>query len=312
MDNLLLDFKDGDEIGIYVLIKGADVRVARNGKPFIAFRFQDRSGSMDGMYWSASDEEIERFQAGHVVFLKGRRDTYNGAPQVKIEGLRLAEAGEPNDPTNYVERINVRREDLQEQLDFAFLKISDGNIARVVRGIYKRIGDDFFTYPAAKRNHHAVAGGLAYHTLSMVKIGLSLVEIYPQLNQSLLIGSILLHDLGKVYELSGPISTEYTLKGQLVGHIVIINELIDEICREYQIDSDSQSILLLKHVVLSHHGKLEFGSPVTPRLLEAEIMHYIDDLDAKINMISDALNKTEPGNWSQQIYPLERRSFFKP
>lgn len=308
----LMDYSHGDDMALYVLIKSADIRTARNGNPFIAFRFQDRSGSMDGMYWSASEQEINQFQAGHVVYLKGKRDTYNGSPQVKIEGLRLAEVGEPNDPTMYVERVAMKREEVEEQLDQALLLIRDSSIARVVRHIVSRVGEDFFAFPAAKRNHHAIAGGLSVHTLTMVQIGKQLCEIYPQLNQSLLIGGIILHDLGKTIELSGPISTEYTLKGQLIGHIVIINDLINQACLDLDIDADSESILLLKHLVLAHHGQLDYGSPVMPHILEAEVIHYIDDMDAKINMITSALEHTEKGEFSAQIFPLDRRSFYRP
>lgn len=308
----LMEYSHGDDMSLYVLIKSADIRTARNGNPFIAFRFQDRSGSMDGMYWSASEKEINEFQAGKVAFLKGKRDTYNGSPQVKIEALRIAEAGEPNDPTLYVERIGIKREELETALDDALLLISEANIARVVRKVLANVGDDFFAFPAAKRNHHAVAGGLSYHTLTMVEIGKQLCQIYPQLNQSLLIGGILLHDLGKSIELSGPISTEYTLKGQLMGHIVIVIEMINQACLELDIDSNIEPILLLKHIVLSHHGQLEYGSPVTPHILEAEIIHFIDDMDAKINMISGALENTEKGTFSPQIYPLDRRAFYRP
>lgn len=309
----LFDLHDGESFGLFVLIKAADKRVARNGNPFIAFRFQDRSGSMDGMYWSATDHEIATFQAGKVVFLKGRRDTYQGSPQIKIEAIRLAELGEPDDPTLYVERIEAKREDLQEELEDYLTLITEPHISRIVRRILKEAEEAFFTYPAAKRIHHAVAGGLSFHTISMLRVAKSLLDIYPQLNPSLLIGGIILHDIGKTLELSGPISTEYTLKGQLQGHIVLIDELIDRAASQlgFQAD-DNEEVLLLKHMVLAHHGKMEYGSPVLPHLLEAEIIHYIDDMDAKINMISQALEQTEPGTFSQQIFALDRRAIYRP
>lgn len=308
----LFDLKNGEEFSMFVLIKAADVRTARNGNPFIAFRFQDKSGAMDGMYWSATDKEISQFQAGRVAFLQGRRENYQGRPQVKIERLRIAEDGEPNDPTLYVETIGVNQETMEAQLENALFKIQEPNIARVVRKILKSHHEDFYTFPAAKRNHHAVAGGLSYHTVTMVSIAEKLLEIYPQINASLLIGGIILHDIGKTIELSGPISTEYTLKGKLMGHIVIMDEMIDRACQEIGIDPEIEPILLLKHIVLAHHGKLEFGSPVMPQLLEAELIHYIDDMDAKVNMISAVLDQTEKGNFTPQIFPLDRREIYKP
>lgn len=310
--NKLFDLKNGEEFGLYVLIKSADVRVARNGNPFIAFRFQDKSGSMDGMYWSATDQEIATFQAGKVVFLHGRRENYQGRPQVKIEAIRLAEQGEPMDPIYYLESIEVSRESLEQVINDALFKITEPNIARLVRKILKTHEEEFYTYPAAKRNHHAIAGGLAYHTVTMVRIAQQLIDIYPQLNPSLLIGGIILHDIGKTVELSGAISTEYTLKGKLMGHIVIMTELIDRTCQEIGLNPESEAILLIKHVVLAHHGKQEYGSPVLPQLLEAEIIHYIDDMDAKINMITNVLEQTEPGHFTPQIFPLDKREIYKP
>ncbi|MGY4104824.1 3'-5' exoribonuclease YhaM family protein [Ignavigranum ruoffiae] len=308
----LFDLNVGEEFALYVLIKSADVRTARNGNPFIAFRFQDKSGAMDGMYWSANEKEIASFQAGKVVLLQGRRENYQGRPQVRIEKMRLAEAGEPIDPSYYVESIELSRDELVEILDNALFMIKEPNIARVVRKILKTHEEAFFTYPAAKRNHHALAGGLAFHTLTMVQIASKLLEIYPQLNASLLIGGIILHDIGKTIELSGPISTEYTLRGKLMGHIVLMSELIDRTCQEIGIDSEIEPILLLKHVVLAHHGKQEFGSPVLPQLLEAELIHYIDDMDAKINMITQVLEQTDAGHFTPQIFPLDKREIYKP
>lgn len=308
----LYDLQNGEEFSLFVLIKSADVRIARNGKPFIAFSFQDRSGSMDGMYWSATDEEIARYQAGHVAFLRGERDTYQGSPQVKIKALRLAEAGEPNDPTLYVERISLKKDDIDAELKEALFLILEPNIARIVRKILHQVDEDFYTYPAAKRHHHALAGGLSFHTISMLRIARSMLKIYPQLNASLLIGGIILHDIGKTIELSGPISTEYTLKGKLMGHIVIMSEMIDRACTEIGINPDNEALVLLKHVILAHHGKQEYGSPVLPQVLEAEVIHQIDNMDATINMMTTALDKVEKGNFSEPIYALERRQIFKP
>lgn len=308
----LYELKQGEEFGLFVLIKSADVRMARNGNPFIAFSFQDRSGSMDGMYWSASELEIATYRAGKVVFLRGERDTYQGTPQIKIKSICLAETGEPMDPNLYVERIDAKRDELEAELKEALMLILEPNIARVVRKILGQAEEDFFTYPAAKRNHHAMAGGLSFHTITMVRIARQLLKIYPQLNASLLIGGIILHDIGKTIELSGSVSTEYTFKGKLLGHIILMDELIDRACSELDIDREQESIILLKHVVLAHHGKLEFGSPVVPQVLEAEVIHHIDNLDATVNMITSALSKIEVGQFSEAIYPLERRQIYKP
>ncbi|MHA3225390.1 3'-5' exoribonuclease YhaM family protein [Globicatella sulfidifaciens] len=308
----LYDIQTGEDFNLFLLIKSAEVKIARTGKPFIAFSFQDQSGSMDGMYWSATDEEIAKFQTGKVVFVRGMRDSYQGKSQVKIKQLRLAEEGEPNDPSLYLERVEVKREDIKREIDEAIFLIREPNIVRVVHKIMNTVEEDFYSFPAAKRFHHAMVGGLSFHTVSMLRIAKSLLKIYPDLNASLLIAGIILHDIGKTIELSGPVSTEYTLKGKMMGHIVIMSELIEQACREININSEMESIVLLKHVVLAHHGKLEFGSPVVPQLVEAELIHQIDLMDANLNMMLSETAKVEGGEFTEPIFALERRQFYKP
>lgn len=308
----LYDIQTGEDFNLFLLIKSAEVKIARTGKPFIAFSFQDQSGSMDGMYWSATDEEIAKFQTGKVVFVRGMRDSYQGKSQVKIKQLRLAEEGEPNDPSLYLERVEVKREDIKREIDEAIFLIREPNIVRIVHKILNTVEEDFYSYPAAKRFHHAMVGGLSFHTVSMLRIAKSLLKIYPDLNASLLIAGIILHDIGKTIELSGPVSTEYTLKGKMMGHIVIMSELIDQACREININSEMESIVLLKHVVLAHHGKLEFGSPVVPQIVEAELIHQIDLMDANLNMMLSETAKVEGGEFTEPIFALDRRQFYKP
>ncbi|MGX7075007.1 3'-5' exoribonuclease YhaM family protein [Globicatella sanguinis] len=308
----LYDIQTGEDFNLFLLIKSAEVKIARNGNPFIAFSFQDQSGSMDGMYWSATDEEVAKFQTGKVVFVRGMRDSYQGKSQVKIKQLRLAEEGEPNDPALYLERVEVKREDIKREIDEAVFLIREPNIVRIVHKILNTVEEDFYSYPAAKRFHHAMVGGLSFHTVSMLRIAKSLLKIYPDLNASLLIAGIILHDIGKTIELSGPVSTEYTLKGKMMGHIVIMSELIDQACREININPEMESIVLLKHVVLAHHGKLEFGSPVVPQIVEAELIHQIDLMDANLNMMLSETAKVEGGEFTEPIFALDRRQFYKP
>jgi 3'-5' exoribonuclease len=146
----------------------------------------------------------------------------------------------------------------------------------------------------------------------MIEMAKAVANYYPNINQSLLYAGLVLHDLGKVIELSGPTATEYTLEGQLIGHIVLVDQEITLACEELNISMDSEDVLMLRHVILAHHGELEYGSPVRPQVKEAEIIHYLDQIDAKINMMEDALDKTEPGEFTGKIWPLENRRFYKP
>ncbi|WEG73718.1 3'-5' exoribonuclease YhaM family protein [Vagococcus intermedius] len=297
---------------MFVLVKQADVRMAKNGKKFIAFTFQDTSGSIDGKFWDASEEEIKRFVAGSVVMLGGKREVYQSNPQIKILHLRLATEEEPNSPSLYMEKAPIQREEMMEEINQTIFDITNANWNRIVRHLLTQYQTEFFEFPAAKRNHHAFAGGLAYHTVSMLRIAKSICKEYPELNPALLYSGVILHDLGKVIELSGPISTEYTLAGNLVGHIVLVNEEITKACQTLKIDDHSEDVLVLKHVILAHHGLLEYGSPVRPKILEAEVLHQIDNLDASIQMMLGSLKQIEPGDYTERIFGMDNRNFYLP
>lgn len=301
-----------EEFKMYTLIKSADIRMAKNGKTFIAFTFQDTSGTIDGKFWDASAEEVERFTAGRVVVLSGKREVYQGNPQVKITQLRLAKPEEPSDPTLYMERAPLKKEEMETEINQTLFEITNPHWNRIVRFLLTKYQKEFFDYPAAKRNHHAYASGLAYHTTSMLRLGKSIVKEYPELNAALLYAGIILHDLGKVIELSGAMSTEYTLAGNLVGHLVLVDEEITKACLALKIDDQNEDVIVLRHMVLAHHGLLEYGSPVRPRIMEAEILHQIDNLDASMQMLLTSIRQTEPGEYTDRIFGMDNRSFYVP
>ena len=296
----------------FVLIKNADVRVAKNGKKFIAFTFQDTSGTIDGKYWDASEDEITRFTAGNVVLLNGKREVYQNKPQVKILHMRLATAEEPSQPSLYMERAPLKKEEMVEEINQVIFEITNAHWNRMVRYLMTKYQQEFYEFPAAKRNHHAFANGLAYHTVSMLRLGKAIAKEYPEINTSLLYAGIILHDLGKVLELSGAITTEYTVAGNLIGHLVLVDEEITKACLALKIDDREEDVVVLRHMVLAHHGLLEYGSPVRPRIMEAEILHQIDTMDASIQMMLGAIRQTQPGEYTERIFGLDNRSFYVP
>ena len=314
MTKKLYEYNVDESFEICLLIKSADVRMAKNGNPFIAFTFQDQSGQMDGKYWSATSDDIAKYVPGKVVVVNGKREMYNNSPQVKIVSLRLTDAskGEPTSASYFVEHAPMTKEEMEEEVNQIMFDITNPYLRRIVHNILKKYQETFFEFPAAKRHHHAFVGGLSFHTVSMLRLAKAIATQYTQINRSLLYSGVILHDIGKTMELTGAIGTEYTLKGNLLGHIVIMDEEITKACEELGIDENQEDVLLLKHLILAHHGKLEYGSPVRPQLLEAEVLHHIDLLDATITMMSNALDKTEPGAFSERVFGLDNRSFYKP
>ncbi len=312
MEKKLYEHHMDETVNLFLLIKSAEEKTTRNGKPYLAFTFQDTSGEMSANFWDASEEDVERYRPGTVVKLTGKREEYKGSPQLRINQIRPAQDGEPSNPELYVERAPIKKEKMIEQFNKAIFDITNANMNRIVRFIMNKYQKDFFQSPAAKTNHHAFLGGLAFHTISMLDIARSISDQYPFLDKSLLFSGLILHDVGKVIELSGPTATEYTLEGKLIGHIVIIHEEISKACQQLKIEEANEDVVLLKHMVLSHHGELEYGSPVRPQVPEAEALHYIDQIDARMNMLQAAMRKTEKGSFSERLWAMENRSFYKP
>ncbi|GEO78556.1 metal-dependent phosphohydrolase [Companilactobacillus mindensis DSM 14500] len=306
----IIDFNNGETMSLEVIIKRSDFRLAKNGKNFLSLVFEDKSGQIPGKYWDASEEDAKKFHVGAVVQLEGRRDLYQGKPQVNITRLGLLDISTV-DMSQFVQTAPIKRADMENEFEDVFLQITNGAWNRIVRYLFKKYHDRFFTSAAAKSNHHDFQGGLAFHTLSMVRQAENLADQYPQIDRALLIAGACLHDFGKIIELSGNLDIEYTFEGNMLGHITIVDEEIVKAAQEMDISLESEDMILLRHMILSHHGLLEYGSPERPKILEAEVLHNIDMMDASINMITKALDKTENGNFSERIFGLDNRSFYK-
>ncbi len=247
------------------------------------------------------------------LFIKGKtRELHELPPQIKILAMRLANNSEPHDPVNFVKRAGMSRDQMEEYIDQTIFEITNATYNRIVRSLLSKHADAFYTFPAAKSNHHDFAGGLAFHTISILRQAHAIVSQYDGINAPLLYAGAILHDLGKTIELSGPVATEYTLAGNLLGHISIMDAEISETADKLGIDPESQDLLLLRHMILSHHGLLEYGSPEQPKILEAEILHHLDELDATIVMIQGATKNIEPGQFSDRVFGLDNRRFYKP
>jgi len=312
MAKKLFDYQLDETVDGFFLLKDAEVRIAKNGKKFLAINFQDTSGEISGKFWDASEQDVAHFQAGRIIHLKGKRENYQGNPQIKIQQMRLTQPGEPQDVQQFVEHAPMNVAAMEEELNQFVFEITEPNWNRIVRHLLSHFHDAFFSYPAAKKNHHAFAGGLAFHTLSILRLAKSVADEYPHVNRSLLYAGAILHDMGKTIEMSGPVSTTYTLAGNLVGHIVLIDEQIVKACQQLKIDDQAESVLILRHMILAHHGLLEYGSPVRPHVMEAEILHELDELDASIQMMQTSIEHAEPGSFTERIFAMDGRNFYRP
>lgn len=295
----------------YALLEQVEIREDKRGRKFIAMILADKTGKINAKIWNATVEDEKNFISGKVVYFEGRKEMYQGRPQMRLLNIRLATSDEPSDPKLYQYQQDINLTEAKVQIQNYIQQISDPIWSQIVIYLLEKYNDEFYSYPAAKFHHHAFEKGLVIHTLGMLKLAEQVVKIYPNLHSDLLYASIILHDLGKVIELSGLQDTHYTLEGNLCGHIILIVEEVVLAAQQLNIDSKDEKVTLLKHMLLSHHGKLEYGSPVVPCLMEAEVLTLIDQMDAKMQMLTQALDQTPVGEYTQPISGFEQRSFYK-
>ena len=308
----LLDYNDGEEMDIVVLIKNSQLRRNKKNKLFLAMQFGDGSGEIRGNFWDATNQDAATFSTGTIVELNGKREEYQGRPQIRIYSLRVVWPQEGYELDQFVKSAPEPINDMHAEINQFVNQIQNRTWKTIVQYLLKKWGKRFYDYPAGRSNHHAVRGGLAFHTLSMLKDAKGLADNYEQINRSLLYAGCILHDMGKVLELTGPAATQYTTEGNLVGHLVLIDEQIMLAAQDLKIDLESEALLLLRHMVLSHHGRYEYGSPKLPALLEAEILHRIDDMDAMVYAVTNALQHTGRGTFTEPLLSQDGKRYYRP
>uniref|UniRef100_A0A7C6EH10 HD domain-containing protein n=1 Tax=candidate division WOR-3 bacterium TaxID=2052148 RepID=A0A7C6EH10_UNCW3 len=305
------ELKAGQLVKEKFLLNKKILREKKDGGFFTQIELSDRTGSIEGVAWDNVSDELKNISAGDFVFVTGSISEYN-------ERLRIV--------VNSVSRIN---EDEIEPEDF--LPVIEANIKEVIneiRGFLGKISNPylknlmmqflnnpefmerFSRAPAAKKAHHAGIGGLAVHTRNLIKLGLKACEIFEFLNPDLLIAGSFLHDIGKIYEYTYQKKIDHTKNGRMLGHIVIGYEMVSE--KISKIDNFPEELRLkLLHMIVSHHGELEYGSPILPLFPEALVLHFIDNLDSKLEMMRDEIkkNKGTLSNWSD-YHPLLGRAIY--
>lgn len=294
----LQELHDGEHLAGVYLCKQKTTAMTKNGKPYDNVTLQDKTGTMDAKIWDVGSMGIADFEALDYIDVVGDVTTFNGALQINIKRVRVCEEGEYN-PADY---LPVSERDIEEMY-----KELLGLVNGIENHYLKALLNEFFvcdekfikafkSSSAAKSVHHCFVGGLLEHTLSVATLCKIYAEKYPLLKKDLLITSALLHDAGKVREFSKFPENDYTDEGNLLGHIVMGSEMVSEKAR--LIDGFPKTLENeLKHCILAHHGKLEFGSPKKPALMEAVALNFADDLDAKMETFKEILASTTETGW---------------
>lgn len=310
MDKGIYHYHEGEQVEKFLLIKSVKKGVASNGKSFLTLMLQDQSGEIEAKLWGSSSEDEKAYIAEKIIKITGDMTSFRGQSQLKLKSVRLAVADDSVKTSDFIHAAPMPVEEMGDHIMQYIFAMENPNIQRITRQLMKNHQEAFFSFPAAKKNHHEFLSGLAYHVVTMLDLARALAGVYPSLNTDLLYAGVILHDLGKVFELSGAVAANYTFEGKLLGHIPLTVNLIAETAKE--LDIEGEEVTLLQHMVLSHHGKAEWGSPKPPLLREAEALHMIDNLDARMAMMNRSLDRTRPGSFTERIRALENRSLYKP
>ena len=299
---------EGDIVETQFLIGASNKCINNMGSYYYNLELKDYTGSIPGKKWEAKDEDEQIFAAGNIVLAKVEVLKYKESLQAKVVQAKVLSAKEV-DITRFIKSAPRKKEELVDKLNSYIVSIKDQDCLRLVNYFINKDKEKIFNYPAASSIHHEYASGLLMHTVSILELGEFCYKQYPDINYDLLMSGIILHDLGKTIELEGDIVFKYSLEGRLLGHISIMAAEIRKAAEKLGIKSEVP--LLLEHIVLAHHGQLEYGSPVMPLTREAFLVNLIDNLDSKMTILTKALEGVEKGEFSQKVFALDNRSFYK-
>ena len=305
---MISEFTDHDRIEGQFLLGSVSKGVNANGGSYFSVELRDASGQITAKKWDATLEDEQIFVAGNVIEVIGETNRYKDVLQLKILSAQIVPLEEIN-AERFVKAPPISKKELVKKFNDFVASVKNEDCRQILDYMIKKYNDKIFSYPAAVSIHHEYSSGLLMHSISMAEIAAFLAPIY-EADYDLLITGCLLHDLGKITELEGPIVYKYSLEGKLLGHISIMASEIRKAAEELKLTGETP--VLLEHMVLSHHGQQEFGSPVMPLTKEALLLSLIDNLDSKMVVVNKAIADVEPGNFSNKVFPLDNRAFYKP
>ncbi len=307
----------GEELVDYFMVKSPSVKVGANHKTYFDITLCDKTGEINGKKWDVDETEgasLGKLKDGDLVKVKALVSEWNGIKQLRI--IRIRKADPETDGIEMQDYIKAAPESPQSMYDFILDKaqdIGDEGLKKVCLDALSENEERLMFYPGAMRNHHAEYAGLLYHTKRMLDMGIRACEVYTNLDKDWVICGVIMHDMEKLNEIDSNelgISSGYTVKGNLLGHIVMGVVRMEE--RAAKAGLSEEKTLMLQHMILSHHYEPEFGSPVRPMFPEAELLHYLDMLDAKMYDFEAALEGVDGGHFSERVRTLDNRMVYKP
>ena len=300
----------------FFMVKAIGVKVGSNKKNYLDVTLGDSTGEINGKKWDVSDEELKNLSAikeGDIVKVKALVNEWNGIKQLRIARIRRAV---PSDDVNMPDFVKAAPEDPKEMFDYVMGRaqaIKDEGLRKVAVAALEDNRERLLYYPGAMRNHHAELGGLLYHIRRMLTMGLKACQVYTNLDKDWVVCGVIMHDMEKLNELKASelgISSGYSVKGNMLGHLVM--GAVELKARAEAAGLSEEKTVMLQHMIISHHYEPEFGSPIRPLFPEAELLHYLDMLDAKMYDFEAALQTAEPGTFTERVRTLDGRMLYRP
>lgn len=308
----LLQQAQGQPVEGFVLVKSTAVRQNSKGADYLDMVLADSEGECAAKLWDYSPASHGQFEADDVIKVRCSIVLWKDSEQLKIERIRHVMPSDEVDMSLLIPCAPYDPQQLYDELYAVAESFTDEELRRLVQYLMRQNKEQLILFPAAVKLHHATRGGLMHHTWSIVRLCKSIVGLYPELNADLLYSGAILHDIGKLKEMDASslgLANNYTDEGQLLGHISIGVSMVDEAAELLSINS--KTALMVEHMILSHHGQPEFGSPRLPMFPEAEVLSVCDLIDSKLYEMFAALDGVVEGGFSERQWALDNRQLFK-
>jgi len=305
-----------DEIQDFFMVKAIAIKTGSNKKQYLDLVLSDKTGELTAKKWDIADPELpalNEISEGDIIKLKGTVTEWSGMRQIRVLKLRKSVPEDNLDITDYIKAAPEKAEDMYLYILEKAEEMKDEELRKLCVRLLEDHEEKLMYYPAAAKNHHAELAGLLYHMKRMLMTAERICEVYTNLNRDLVMAGVIIHDIEKLNEIDADtlgIASGYSFEGQLLGHLIQGIKSIDRLAGELGIGKEKT--IMLEHMILTHHYEPEFGSPKKPLFPEAEILHYLDMIDARMYDMQDALESTLPGEFSDRVWTLDNRKLYKP
>ena len=305
------DMVPGDKVEGFYILKEAYQKISSNGKPFLSAVIADKTGTMDVKVWDYAGPVGTQEDVGKIIKVRGDVSEFKGNPQLSLSNIRMALPEDNCDTVRLVAAAPIDKDETVRKVRALVDSMEDADYRQVARTMLERHLETFASIPAAKSVHHSFLSGLLMHTANMMAMADFLSGQYASvIDRSLLLTGTLLHDFAKEIEFRFSdlgIVTDYSVKGQLLGHLVMGAQEVAQVCAE--LGTPEEKSLLLQHMILSHHGEPEYGAAVKPMFAEAELLSYIDMVDSRMEIYAELLPSVAEGSFSSRVFALDKRIY---